>query len=178
MTFPKCSAPLCSCITRGLYYCTAKNQCRKFETNIPRKGIALPQSQFLHLCLWAIYIFPRSICLFFCRKYVDQSLENINRSKTHECGNGDWGRAIPRKGIHKWDFRCSVYLTRVLQASLQKQMMMEVLGRSSREWRIETRVRHHGSLETRARIFNDYGAQESSPRNEFSQPMWPGGPVR
>ncbi len=22
-------------------------------------------------------------------------------------GNWDWGRAIPRKGIHKWDFRCS-----------------------------------------------------------------------
>ncbi len=24
----------------------------------------------------------------------------INRSQTHECGNGDWGRTIPRKGIH------------------------------------------------------------------------------
>ncbi len=33
---------------------------------------------------------------------------NINRSQTHECGNWDWGRAIPRKGIHKWDFPCSV----------------------------------------------------------------------
>jgi hypothetical protein len=33
---------------------------------------------------------------------------NINRSQTHECGNWDWGRAIPRKEIHNWDFRCSV----------------------------------------------------------------------
>jgi hypothetical protein len=27
---------------------TAKNQYRKFETNVPRKGIARPQSQFPH----------------------------------------------------------------------------------------------------------------------------------
>ncbi len=31
----------------------------------------------------------------------------INGSQTHECGNWDWSRAITRKGIHKWDFRCS-----------------------------------------------------------------------
>ncbi len=30
------------------------------------------------------------------------------RSQTHECGNWDWGRAIPIKRIHKWDFLCSV----------------------------------------------------------------------
>ncbi len=42
-----------------------------------------------------------------CRKYVDPSWEYINRSQTHECGNWDRGRAIPRKGIHKWDVRCS-----------------------------------------------------------------------
>ncbi len=42
-------------------------------------------------------------------KYVDRSWEYINRSQTHECGNWDWGCAIPRKGIHKWDFPCSVF---------------------------------------------------------------------
>ncbi len=67
----------------------------------------VPISTFM--CLWAIYIFPRSICLFCCRKYVDRSWEYINCSQTHECGNWDWDRAIPRKGIHKWDFICSVY---------------------------------------------------------------------
>ncbi len=59
------------------------------------------------MCLWAIYVFPRPICPFCCRKYVDRSWEYINRSQTHECGNWGWGRAIPRKGIHKWDFHCS-----------------------------------------------------------------------
>ncbi len=32
-----------------------------------------------------------------------KSLKNM-----HECGNWGWGRVIPRKGIYKWDFRCSV----------------------------------------------------------------------
>jgi hypothetical protein len=54
-----------------------------------------------------LYIFPGSICLFCCRKYVDRSWESINRAQTHECGNWDCGRAIPRIGKHKWDFRCS-----------------------------------------------------------------------
>ncbi len=65
----------------------------------------VPISTFMYL--WAIYILPQSICLFCCKKYVDRSREYINRSQTHECGNWDWGRAIPRKGIHKWDFRRS-----------------------------------------------------------------------
>jgi hypothetical protein len=51
-------------------------------------------------------IFPGSVCLFAAAKYVDRSWEYKNRSQTHECGNWDWDRAIPRKGIHKWDFRC------------------------------------------------------------------------
>ncbi len=72
-------------------------------------GASVPISTFM--CLWEIYIFPLSVFLFCWRKYVDRSWEYINRSQTHECGNWGWGRAIPRKGIHKWDFRCSAYLT-------------------------------------------------------------------
>ena len=34
--------------------------------------------------------------------------EYKNCSQTHKCGIWDWGRAIFRKGIHKWDFCCSV----------------------------------------------------------------------
>ncbi len=49
--------------------------------------------------LWEIYIFSGSVCLFCC-----WSWEYINHSQTHEWGNWDWGRAIPRKEIHKWDF--------------------------------------------------------------------------
>jgi hypothetical protein len=67
-------------------------------------------SQFPHscVCLWANYIFPRWVCLSCWRKYVDRSWEYINRSQTHGCWNWGWGRAIPRKGIHEGDFRCSV----------------------------------------------------------------------
>jgi hypothetical protein len=49
--------------------CTAKTQYLKFETNIHRKGIARPTSQFPHSCVCErFYIFPRLICLFCCRK--------------------------------------------------------------------------------------------------------------
>ncbi len=42
-------------------------------------------------------------------KNVDRSWEYINRSQTHECGNWDWGRAIPFLGIYiNRIFRCSV----------------------------------------------------------------------
>ncbi len=69
-------------------------------------GVSVPISTFM--CLWANYIFPRWVCRFCWRKYVDQSWEYINRSQTYECGNWGWGRAIPRKGIHKRNCRCSV----------------------------------------------------------------------
>ncbi len=61
-------------------WCTAKTKYKKCKTNISRKGIAVPVSTFMFL--WAIYIFPRSVCLLCCRKI---------------CGP-----------FHKWNFRCSV----------------------------------------------------------------------
>jgi hypothetical protein len=36
---------------------TSKNQNLKFETNIPRKGIARPQSQFPHSCVCERFIY-------------------------------------------------------------------------------------------------------------------------
>ncbi len=68
-------------------------------------GASVPISSFM--CLWANYIFPRRVCLFCWRKYVDRSWEYINLSQTHECGNWGWGRAIPRKGINKQNCCCS-----------------------------------------------------------------------
>ncbi len=48
---------------------TAKTQYWKFETNIPRKGIARPQSQFPHLCVCERFIYSQDIArLFSCRK--------------------------------------------------------------------------------------------------------------
>jgi hypothetical protein len=75
-------------------------------------GVSVPISTFI--CLWANYIFPRWVCLFCWRKYVDRSWEYINHSQTHECGNWGWGRDIPRKGIYKRKCRCSV-LVRMYQ---------------------------------------------------------------
>ncbi len=89
---------------------TAKTKYRNFETNIPMQkrniGVSVPISIFKRL--WAIYIFLRSVSLFCWRKYADRSWDYKNRSQTHECWNWGWGSAIPRKGIHKMDFRCSV----------------------------------------------------------------------
>jgi hypothetical protein len=39
------------CRREDMVGCTAKTKCRKFETNIPRKGILGPQSQFPHSCV-------------------------------------------------------------------------------------------------------------------------------
>ncbi len=85
-----------------------KDTIPKIWNKYSQKRICLATVQiFTFMCLWSIYIFPQSICLFW---YVDWSWEHINRSQTHECGYCEWGCAIPRKGIHKWDFRCSVLL--------------------------------------------------------------------
>jgi hypothetical protein len=86
-----------------------KDKIPKFLNKYSQKkniGVSVPISTFMRL--WVIYISPQSVCLFCWRQYVDRSWAYINRSQTHECGNWGWGRAIPRKGIHKWDFRCSV----------------------------------------------------------------------
>ncbi len=104
-----------------------KNQFRKSENNIPRKGIAQPQSQFPHsyVCEQCICSHNQSECLFCFRKYVDLSWECIIRSQTHECGNWDWGRAIPRKVIHKCDFCCSVIVWYLLWLTFQCRLFIE-----------------------------------------------------
>ncbi len=87
------------------YYLQCKTQFRKCETNIPRKGTVRLQP-YIH----AIYIFPRSNCLFCCRKNRwTKRREYIDRPQTHGCGNWDWGRAIPFLDMHKSKFIFSVY---------------------------------------------------------------------
>jgi len=52
---------------------TAKTQCRKFETNIPRKGIAQGQSQFPHSCVCARLICSQYRSAYSAAgKYVDR----------------------------------------------------------------------------------------------------------
>ncbi len=92
-----------------LFYLHCKDKIPKFRNKYSQKrNIAVSVSISTFICLWVIYIFPWSVCLSCWRKYVDRSLDYINHSQTHECGNWGWGHTIPRKGIHKWDFHCSV----------------------------------------------------------------------
>ncbi len=75
---------------------TAKTQYRNFETNIPRKGTARLQSQFLHSC--------------FCERFIyssDWSACSAVGKYLGERGNWDWGRAIPFLWTHKFKFVCS-----------------------------------------------------------------------
>ncbi len=52
---------------------TAKTQYRKFETNIPRKGIARAQSQFPHSCVCERFIYSHDRSAYSAAgKYVDR----------------------------------------------------------------------------------------------------------
>jgi len=62
-----------------------------------------------HICLWAIYIFPRSICLVCWRKYVDRSCEK-SLTDTWMLNLGLRPRNS-QKRKHKWDFLCSVLIS-------------------------------------------------------------------
>ncbi len=63
----------------------------------------LSPSSYTHISVIHLYIsriglpiLLPEICGPFC--------EYINRTQTYECGNLDWGRAIPRKGNINWIF--------------------------------------------------------------------------
>ncbi len=89
-----------------------KDKIPKFRNKYSQKrkiGVLSP-SFHIHASVRDLYIPTMGLPVLLqeiCRPILDY----INRSQTHECGNLGWGRAIPRKGIHKWDFRCSVWLS-------------------------------------------------------------------
>ncbi len=89
---------------------TAKTKYRNFETNIPRNGISGPQSQFPHSCVCERFIYSHDRSPYSAGGNMYRSWDYINRSQTHECCNWGWGRAIPRKGIYKWDSPCSAFM--------------------------------------------------------------------
>ena len=56
---------------------TAKTQYQKFETNIPRKGIARPQSQFPHSCDYERYIYSHDRSVYSAAGNMWTDLGNI-----------------------------------------------------------------------------------------------------
>ncbi len=70
---------------------TAKTQCRKFETNIPGKGTARLQSQFLHSWFCERFMYSSDRPAYSAvGKQVGRTWEYcIDHSQTHECGNWD-----------------------------------------------------------------------------------------
>jgi hypothetical protein len=59
--------------------CTAKTQNRKFKTNIPRKGIALPQSHFQHSCVCERFISSHDRSAYSAAGKCVGNVEYINR---------------------------------------------------------------------------------------------------
>ncbi len=104
--------------SRRVNLCIAKNQYWKFETNMIRKGNTWPQSQFPHSCVWGIYIFPCSICLFCYRKYVYRCWEYIiaHRNMNVELRT-EAAQFSEKENINGIFFAvCATYITKVLGA--------------------------------------------------------------
>ncbi len=87
-----------------------KDKILKFRNIYSQKrniGVSVPISTFM--CLWANYMFPRPVCLFSWRKYVEcRPILRLYKSLTY---TWMWKLGLrprySRKVIHKWDFRCS-----------------------------------------------------------------------
>ncbi len=92
----------------GTHLCIPRNetvQPPSFQNRMKMFCLLIPTLIYL----WEIYIFPGSFCLFCCSQLCGHIL-GIYKSLTdkHMNVDWDWGRAIPRTVIHKWDFRCCV----------------------------------------------------------------------
>jgi hypothetical protein len=73
---------------------TARQYTENSKQTFPEMKLrSLSPNSYIHV-LWAIYLFPRLVCLFCCRKIGGPRWEYINRSQTHECENWDWGRKV------------------------------------------------------------------------------------
>jgi hypothetical protein len=95
--------------------CTAKNQYRKIFPKKELRGYSPNFHILVSVCERFIYSHNRSAYSAAGNMSTDptwQYIIYINCSQT-QCGNWDWGRAIPRKGIYKWNFLCSVWINRV-----------------------------------------------------------------
>ncbi len=65
------------------YVDDAKNQYRKLETNIPRKGTARPQSQFPHSCVCEQFIYSHDRFAYSAAGNMWTDLGNIEIDHRH-----------------------------------------------------------------------------------------------
>ncbi len=67
--------------------------------------ISWPPNSYTHISVRGLYISRIGLSILLqLNMYVDRYWEYLNCLQTHGCGNWDWGRAFPRKRIHKWVF--------------------------------------------------------------------------
>ncbi len=125
------TAPKCSSVKVGkygfrnhpLYALQMKGQCEskinvwipfmysqkwKYAASLfPKQNYnVLSPSSFTHISVRDLYIPMIGLpILLQPNMWILGIYKSLN---THECGNLDWGCAIPRKGKHIWDFCCSV----------------------------------------------------------------------
>ncbi len=84
---------------------------RQFHLHIPFLGIAQPQPQFPHSCVFERFIYSQDKSTYFLQQNRQNHRGNmyIICSQTHECGNWDWGPDIPFLGIFVSNVRHFVF---------------------------------------------------------------------
>ncbi len=113
------------------------------ETDISKTELWCSVSQFLHSYICERFTYFQDMSAYSAAGiYVFKSWEFINRPQTYKSGNWDRGRAIPRKGIHKWYFSCSVGIP-VREAKFCLQLVLPPLNlRQNVKDAVTRRCRH------------------------------------
>ncbi len=94
----------------------------------------------IHVSVSDLYI-PRIGPHISCSR-IGRPIVWIHKSLTDTwCGNWDWGRAIPRKGIHKSGFRCSAIWERELKLDKVSYTFLGIFVSNFRNWFFVVRMR-------------------------------------
>jgi hypothetical protein len=95
----------------------AKTQYRKFEINIPEKELrGYSPNFYIHVSVSDLFISPIGLHILLQEnRWTEAGNIYISPTQTHECGNWNYGRAIPFLGTHKSKFICSAVLLAFIQ---------------------------------------------------------------